>query len=378
MSNKSLIILAKVMIFCSVILIGSGFYLNFKETKPIIDPVTGVTTQDNDNVIITTNDGKPPATTSDTDNNDDSSGTINDTTTGQNSSDSGSSSNSNSGSNSNSNTNSSSSDTTVPNNTNTSGSTSGNTSGNTSSGTNTNTNTNTNPTPEPVVDQNFVFRKNIEDTYGVNVFYGSETSGYSVGNMSTTVLPDSSVSSALAQLNATLAEYPTGFFQEFLNKNITLNVYLIKNYSANNVTGVTDASFKRINISIAMDFPFGESFHHEALHAIEYYIERAGGKFTSWSNFNPTDFSYGSENRNYSYSITNIPSSYFVNNYAQVSQSEDMASTFEYMTASTRYSCFDSHNYPIWKKSEYLSKIIETYFNTVTPEVVEYWERYVY
>ncbi len=371
MSNKSLIILAKVMIFCSVILIGSGFYLNFKETKPIIDPVTGVTTQDNNNVIITTNDGKPPATTSDTDNND--SNTTNSTITEANNSNSNTSSNSSSNSNANTNSSSSSSSSTtvVPSDTTTSSS---DTSGNTSSG----TNTNPAPSTEPVVDQNLVFRKNIEDTYGVNVFYGSETSGYSVGNMSTTVLPDSSVSSALAQLNATLAEYPTGFFQEFLNKNITLNVYLIKNYSANNVTGVTDASFKRINISIAMDFPFGESFHHEALHAIEYYIERSGGKFTSWNSFNPTDFSYGSENRNYSYSITNIPSSYFVNNYAQVSQSEDMASTFEYMTASTRYSCFDSHNYPIWKKSEYLSKIIETYFNTVTPEVVEYWERYVY
>ena len=360
MSNKSRIILARVMIFCSVILIGSGVYLNLQETKPIIDPVSDVPTPDNDSVIITTNDGMPPTVTNDNDsdktgNNDNATAVPNDST---------------------------SSDTPVPNNTTTSGNT-GNTSstGNTS-GTNTNSTPSPSPAPEPepapVVDQNLVFRKSIEDTYGVKVFYGNETSGYSVGGMSTTVIPDSSISSALTQLNDALATYPVGFFQEFLNKNINVNVYLIKNYSANNVTGVTDTSFKRINISIAMDFPFNESFHHEVLHAIEYYIERAGGKFTSWNSFNPADFSYGSENKDYSYSVTGEASSYFVNNYAQVSQSEDRASTFEYMTASKRYSCFDSHGYPIWKKSDYLSRMIDTYFNTVTPEVIDYWERYVY
>lgn len=360
MSNKSLIILAKVMIFCSTILIGFGVYLNLQETKPIIDPISDVTTPDNDSVIITTNDGMPPTATNDNDsdktgNSDNATAVPNDST---------------------------SSDTPVPNNTTTSDNT-GNTSstGNTSG---TNTSPSPVPTPEPdtepapVVDQNVVFRKNIEDTYGVKVFYGNETSGYSVGGMSTTVIPDSSVSSALTQLNAALATYPVGFFQEFLNKSINVNVYLIKNYSANNVTGVTDTSFKRINISIAMDFPFNESFHHEVLHAIEYYIERSGGKFTSWNSFNPTDFSYGTENKNYSYSVTGNASSYFVNNYAQVSQSEDRASTFEYMTASKRYSCFDSHGYPIWQKSDYLSRMIDTYFNTVTPEVIDYWERYVY
>ena len=360
MSNKSRIILARVMIFCSVILIGSGVYLNLQETKPIIDPVSDVTTPDNDSVIITTNDGMPPTVTNDNDsdktgNNDNATAVPNDST---------------------------SSDTPVPNNTTTSGNT-GNTSstGNTS-GTNTNSTPSPSPAPEPepapVVDQNVIFRKSIEDTYGVKVFYGNETSGYSVGGMSTTVIPDSSISSALTQLNDALATYPVGFFQEFLNKNINVNVYLIKNYSANNVTGVTDTSFKRINISIAMDFPFNESFHHEVLHAIEYYIERSGGKFTSWNSFNPADFSYGSENKDYSYSVTGEASSYFVNNYAQVSQSEDRASTFEYMTASKRYSCFDSHGYPIWKKSDYLSRMIDTYFNTVTPEVIDYWERYVY
>ena len=48
------------------------------------------------------------------------------------------------------------------------------------------------------------------------------------------------------------------------------------------------------------------------------------------------------------------------------------------MTANSRYSCFDSHDYPIWKKSNYISNIIDTYFETVTPRVIDYWERYIY
>ena len=80
MSNKSRIILARVMIFCSVILIGSGVYLNLQETKPIIDPVSDVTTPDNASVIITTNDGRPPIT-NDKDESDSNKTDNNDTTT---------------------------------------------------------------------------------------------------------------------------------------------------------------------------------------------------------------------------------------------------------------------------------------------------------
>ena len=109
-----------------------------------------------------------------------------------------------------------------------------------------------------------------------------------------------------------------------------------------------------------------------------HYIEKNGGKFSSWNVFNPSDFVYGNEIGDYSYNRTGKADSYFVNNYAQSSATEDRASTFEYMTAKVKYSCFDSKNYPIWKKSEYISSMIETYFSTVSPEVIDYWERYVY
>ncbi len=357
MSNKATNILAKTLIVFALVLISFGVYLDFEEKNAHIDPVTDVVKiiDKENSIIITTQDGLPPTYDDNNDSavdgtSDNESSLATEATNNTNNSTSGNNSTINSGNNTSDYSN------VTPNN---------NSSDNSFSVSN-------------VSDENNKLRKSIEDLYGVKVLYGSDTQGYTIGSMSTVVLSDDEVQSALIQLSSALSVYPSDFFREFANKNLSFYFYLIKRYSANNVTGVTDFSLKKINISIAMDFPFGESFHHEVLHAVEHYINLSGGKFTSWSSLNPNDFSYGNENSNYSYSVTGSPSSYFVNNYAQVSQSEDMASTFEYMTSSTRYNCFDSHSYPIWQKSDYLSRMIDTYFTTVTPEVIDYWERYVY
>ena len=372
MSTKLTNKIASIMIFFAILLIMTGLYMNFS-TSDVLDPIRDVD-KANDNpgeVTITTNDGKPPATNSNDTNTNTNNGSSNDntgnnTSSGTDLNPSTSNGNTNTGSNTNS---------------------SNNNTGN-NSGSNTTPSTpipDPTPTPEPtpdstpVVDPLTNYRKQIEDTYGIKVLYGSETNGYVVGSLGTTAITDTNVmKSTLEQLNTALSMYPNGFFREFSKQNMSLNVYLIKNYSAENVTGVTDFAPRRTIISIATDFPFDESFHHEMLHYIEHYIESAGGGFTAWNSFNPLDFTYGVENSSYSYSKTGTPGSYFVNNYAQTSANEDRASTFEYMTASVKYSCYDSNDYPIWKKSNYLSTMIETYFTTVSSSVVDYWERYIY
>lgn len=375
MSTKLTNKIASIMIFFAILLIMTGLYMNFS-TSDVLDPIRDVD-KANDNpgeVTITTNDGKPPATNS------------NDTNTNTNNGSSDTPiTNDNTGNNTSSGTDLNPS--TSNGNTNTGSNSSNNNTGNNSSS---NTTPSTpipdpTPTPEPtpdstpVVDPLTNYRKQIEDTYGIKVLYGSETNGYVVGSLGTTAITDTNVmKSTLEQLNTALSMYPNGFFREFSKQNMSLNVYLIKNYSAENVTGVTDFAPRRTIISIATDFPFDESFHHEMLHYIEHYIESAGGRFTAWNSFNPLDFTYGVENSSYSYSKTGMPGSYFVNNYAQTSANEDRASTFEYMTASVKYSCYDSNDYPIWKKSNYLSTMIETYFTTVSSSVVDYWERYIY
>ncbi len=377
MSTKLTNKIASIMIFFAILLIMIGLYMNFS-TSDVLDPIRDVD-KANDNpgeVTITTNDGKPPATNSNDTNTNTNNGSSDTPITNDNTGNNTSSGTDLNPSTSNGNTNTGS-------NTNSSNNNTGN-----NSGSNTTPSTpipDPTPTPEPtpdstpVVDPLTNYRKQIEDTYGIKVLYGSETNGYVVGSLGTTAITDTNVmKSTLEQLNTALSMYPNGFFREFSKQNMSLNVYLIKNYSAENVTGVTDFAPRRTIISIATDFPFDESFHHEMLHYIEHYIESAGGRFTAWNSFNPLDFTYGVENSSYSYSKTGTPGSYFVNNYAQTSANEDRASTFEYMTASVKYSCYDSNDYPIWKKSNYLSTMIETYFTTVSSSVVDYWERYIY
>lgn len=377
MSTKLTNKIASIMIFFAILLIMTGLYMNFS-TSDFLDPIRDVD-KANDNpgeVTITTNDGKPPATNSNDTNTNTNNGSSDTPITNDNTGNNTSSGTDLNPSTNNGNTNTGS-------NTNSSNNNTGN-----NSGSNTTPSTpipDPTPTPEPtpdstpVVDPLTNYRKQIEDTYGIKVLYGSETNGYVVGSLGTTAITDTNVmKSILEQLNTALSMYPNGFFREFSKQNMSLNVYLIKNYSAENVTGVTDFAPRRTIISIATDFPFDESFHHEMLHYIEHYIESAGGRFTAWNSFNPLDFTYGVENSSYSYSNTGTPGSYFVNNYAQTSANEDRASTFEYMTASVKYSCYDSNDYPIWKKSNYLSTMIETYFTTVSSSVVDYWERYIY
>lgn len=376
MSTKLTNRVASFMIFFAIFLIITGLYMNIS-SDTILDPIKDVDKSNNNpgEVIITTNNGKPPVTNDNTSTNIGNNGTTIPNNNGGSSASAGTDTNTNTNTNTNVNNNSSSSGNAGTNNSNTSNNNSSN-----------NTTPSTPPPapepapdPSPVVDPIVTYRKQIEETYGIKVLYGSETNGYVVGNLGTTSISDTNVmKSSLEQLNTALSMYPSGFFREFSKQNMTLNVYLIKNYSAENVTGVTDFAPRRTIISIATDFPFSESFHHEMLHYIEHYIESSGGKFTSWNSFNPIDFTYGVENSSYSYSKTGTPGSYFVNNYAQTSANEDRASTFEYMTASVKYSCYDSNDYPIWKKSNYLSTMIETYFNTVSSSVVDYWERYIY
>ena len=234
----------------------------------------------------------------------------------------------------------------------------------------------------PVVsleETNQALRKSIEDTYGIQVRYGSETDGYSAGTMKVVSLSDqNSMKDALEKLNATLALYPKNFFKEFGDSKFKLKVYLIQRYQTANVTGVTELYGSTVTISISMDYPFEESFHHEAYHYIEHFIEKNGGEFSIWNTYNPSDFSYGgTANESLSFNRTWVPNVPFVNNYAQSDADEDRASTFEYMTANTKASCFNSIEYPIRKKATYMALMIDTYFDSVDPSVIEYWERFI-
>ena len=104
---------------------------------------------------------------------------------------------------------------------------------------------------------------------------------------------------------------------------------------------------------------------------------KKGANFNSWDSLNPSNFTWNTVNGNLSYDMTHKDNSPFVNNYAQTSAAEDRASTFEYMMTSIEPSCFQDKNNTIWKKANYMAMTIETVFNSVSPDITEYWERWL-
>ncbi len=221
-------------------------------------------------------------------------------------------------------------------------------------------------------------RKEIENTYGILIKYGNETEGYSVGGYSVTSVNDSeTIYTALNELKENMALYPNGFFQETKKGGLPLTVYFIQRYSAPNVTGITDRNQSRVIISIALDFPFADSFNHEIYHYMEHYMYSKGGGYSNWNNYNPEGFKYGEFDYKYVWEKTYSESAYFVNAYAQSYEYEDRASTFEFMMASQKINALNTGNY-IWLKAKVMCETIDYYFTTVTPYTTEYWERFVY
>lgn len=229
-----------------------------------------------------------------------------------------------------------------------------------------------------VVDNLEKVKYRIEEKYKIKVLYGKDTVGYSVGGLTTTSLEvDEEILSALSDLELALEKLPKELFIEIYDGGIPLTVYLIKNYSNNiGVTGVTDSNNSRAYISIAMDYNFYDSFYHELFHYIERYITKTGGYFNTWDSLNPGGFSYGTIDNSLSYNRTYSENSFFVNNYAQSDAYEDRASTFEYMMADTKSSCLNNSK-PVWRKAKYISDILDLYFESVSPNKEEYWERFL-
>lgn len=231
----------------------------------------------------------------------------------------------------------------------------------------------------PTLDEtNNSFRQTIQNTYSVAVKYGAETAGYTVGGISTTPIYDANtINSALNSLNNTLSKYPQGFFAEIKRGGIPLTIILVHSYANNSITGVTDSNYSFAHISIAVSHPFEESFFHESYHYIERYIFKKGGNFSAWDSLNPAGFVYNQNISNAnSYANTFSNSAPFVNTYAQTAATEDRASTFEYMMASSKAGCLNT-NMPVWKKASMMSGMIDAVFTTVSPSTVEYWERHL-
>lgn len=227
-----------------------------------------------------------------------------------------------------------------------------------------------------VGDNNDSLRNSIERRYHVTIKYGSETDGYTVGGMSVKSITNSSqITKALKNLSSCLSVYPSGLYGE-VTYDFPLTIYLINKYSVNNVTGVTDSTNRNVRMSIATAYPFNDSFHHETYHYLELYMRNRGMSYTSWNDLNPSTFRYGTVNSTLSYARTFSADSYFVNDYAQNSQEEDRASTFEYMMANSKASCLNNGK-PIYKKAKYMADTMDFFIDACSTNTTERWEKYL-
>ena len=259
--------------------------------------------------------------------------------------------------------------------------------------TNTNNGSNSNTPSSPVVDNtppanndekvltideiNNNRRVELQNKYSISIKYGAETEGYSVGNVYSYPIYDGGViSNVLQQLDSCLALYPSGLFREIRDGGIPLTILLVNNYNDNLITGITVSNNTSATISIAAAYPFGESFYHESYHYIERYLFKRGADFNTWDTLNPEGFVWNSINPDLSYANTYSPYASFVNNYAQTAAGEDRASTFEYMMASSKASCLNNGG-TVWRKAKLIADNIDLIINTVRPDVVEYWERFL-
>ena len=223
------------------------------------------------------------------------------------------------------------------------------------------------------------FRYEIENSYGVSIKFGYDTESYEAGGLSVNPIYDANtISDNLTKLNNALSLYPSGLFDEINNSGIPLTIYLVDSFSTSGVTGLTDSSSYYANIVIAVSYPFEESFFHESYHYIERYMfDKKHLVFTNWNNYNPPGFVYGEINHDLSFASNGgREDSYFVNNYAQTSEAEDRASTFEYMMDYYKSSCLN-HNSPIWRKAKLMSEAIDAAVDSCSPDTTEYWERFL-
>lgn len=255
---------------------------------------------------------------------------------------------------------------------------------NTEKNENTNNNNNSSNTPDiPVIkeDKNDTLRKKIENSYGVKILYGDEIGSYRPKRITPVKLTDeSTITNYLNRVNTELAKYPKGFFNDFNKKNMPLTIYLIK--SANGAfSGFTDYEFMtNIKMTLATDFNFEYTLHHEMMHYIDCYLNIVmypKNPYDEYEKLNPTGFSYGHAQTSEIYNMGNNPrGAYFVSQYGSTHVTEDRAEVFKYMMARAYapIGCFEAGE-TINKKAKVISNQIKTYFPSV--HSTAHWDRFI-
>lgn len=225
-------------------------------------------------------------------------------------------------------------------------------------------------------------RIEIEEKYGIKIYYGNELKKYSVLNKVPISLSDpNDIKHYLLSLDEELKKYPTDFFRETNSYNMFLSIYLIEDFPDTDVLGYTD--YKRPHntiIIVKCDSSFANTLNHEIMHFIDHYInfkDSTNDVRYTWKKLNPKNYSYGTNEKSYVFSETHSKYSFFLNNYAQTSFLEDRAVLFgDIMSNSVGSDCY-IYGTPLYKKMELLTVQIDYYFDCVDFTSLPYWSRFL-
>lgn len=255
---------------------------------------------------------------------------------------------------------------------------------------NTNINNNENtilPEEKPPVvektqaEKNDEYRKQLQNKYSVKIAYKNELGNYTINGYGSEKLnDDNKINNCLGKIDATLENYPNGFFKEMKDYGMPLTIYLVNSIS-DDVSGLTDAKDKSdIKIMIAPASLFENTLNHEIMHYIDTYIKDKGYPIdinNTMKDVNPVGFTYGDTSNEYVYYFTSVDNAYFLSAYGKTNYLEDRAVLFSDMMTRTIKKPFYNDGTPINKKAKLISLQIKEHFNTLSNTGRYYWDRFL-
>lgn len=230
------------------------------------------------------------------------------------------------------------------------------------------------------------FRNNLKNKYNVTVGYKDEIDGKYINSYAnpTKLYDDEIIRYNLLKIENALNKYPNSFFSEIKNNWKSVSIYLVDNINGYAAGLVDNNNNNTIIILIVATHSSTSSIlentiHHEMMHVIDCYFT-SKGIFSSYlleqsmMQFNPEDFSYGTQSNRYVYLLDNPY--YFISKYAKSNYKEDRAEIFaNLMFRSNQPDCFKFEN-PIKEKAKIITKQINQNFNSAISGNNR-WDRFV-
>ena len=239
------------------------------------------------------------------------------------------------------------------------------------------------PSPSPKTQEqiNNEYRNQIRAKYNVSIGYKDEIDGNYANDYAipTKIYDDDEIYNHLKKIDSALSKYPSSFFKEIKNKWKQVTIYLVKSIKEG-TAGLTDNRNPNTTI-ILLDtgsYLFESTLHHEMMHYIDCYLATiigASALENSMAEFNPQGFVYGNQNNDYVYFFSNPY--YFISSYSKTNYKEDRAVIFEDMMFRSLKKEYYVKGNPINEKAKVISKQLSTYFDSVSDNVVEHWERFI-